>query len=543
MTKLLKIGGVIVGAATALLLVVPFFIPKKVYLDWAVSAVESRYPVKLKIDDAALALLPHVSVSLKNVTAVSTEGGKEPLLKAGRLGVGIGWTDLLAKRPDLIIGLKDAIIGENLHVDGDIATELRDGEAGKSSRLKLTSRNLSLSTPGTLAMNSEKVSFESTLIQSASKTEIKNGTLRLGPQSFSVNGAQSKNGALDLTLASDKLNLDYLKKILPGLRGLPPVEDAGMKARYVTDGSPHAKPTVSGALKAKKVSLPDQELKNLSTNFVYRDPSLKVSDLKAETLDGTLSGGAALSLAPEDQHYDFDVAVKNAAMDQISSVGKLVQGRGDLSLKGRGQGFDRAQFVKTLRGDGNLNVRGIRIPALAMFQSIAASPVWDLLKKVPGTVDDSALQSLKGLDSKVNDLASAFQIVGGVVQVPRVNLQFPNAAASLGGGIGLDKTLNFSGTVSLERALVSTFIKNPQLLDALTKSGPLAVPIKISGNVTHPVVLPDIEAVRSKLQAALTQGVQEKAQEAVQNALQKGQLPKKEDLPTTDQIKDFLKKF
>ncbi|HSA59685.1 MAG TPA: AsmA-like C-terminal region-containing protein [bacterium] len=534
---------VIVGAIVALLVVVPFFVPKRLYLGWAITAVESRYPVKLKIEDAGLWLLPRVSVSLKNVTATSTEPGAETLIKAGRLSVGIGWLDLLAKRPALIIGLRDAVIGDNLRADGDISTDLVPAESGRPGRLKLASRNLSLSAPGSLAMKNEKVSFESDLSKHGSKTEIKNGTLKVGPQSFAVGGSRSDNGALNLTLASDDLNLGYLKKILPGLKGLPPVEDAGLKARYVTDGSPRSKPTISGDLTAKKVSLDDQELKNASASFVYRDPFLKISNLKANTLDGTLTGGAALSMAPGAESYDFDIDVKNAAVNQLSSVGKLVQGRGDLALKGRGQGFDRDRFVKSLRGDGNLNVREVRIPALGVFQSIASSPVWALLKKIPGTLDDSALQGLKGLDSKMHDLAGAFQIVNGAIQVPRVNLQFPNAVTSLGGGIGLDKTLDFSGNVSLERALVGTFIKNPRVLDALTKSGPLAVPIKVTGSVSRPVVLPDAGAIRSKLQTALAQGVQEKARETVEKAVKEGQLPKKEDLPTKEQLKDILKQF
>jgi hypothetical protein len=37
--------------------------------------------------------------------------------------------------------------------------------------------------------------------------------------------------------------------------------------------------------------------------------------------------------------------------------------------------------------------------------------------------------------------------------------------------------------------------------------------------------------------------VQEKARETVEKAVKDGQLPKKEDLPTKDQIKDILKKF
>src|SRR5262249_34321379 len=205
----------------------------------------------------------------------------EPVLKAESLKVGITWTSLLAKQPDLVIGLRNAVFGDDVRADGDISTDLTPPDTGRAGHLKLSSNNLSLSVPGSLAMKSEDVSFASDYADDGGKTALKNGTLTIGPQSFAVAGSQSKSGALDLSLASDNLKLDYLKKILPGLKGLPPVEGAGLKARYVTDGSPKSLPTVSGDVSAKKVSLTDQDLKNASANFVYHDPQLKVSNLKA----------------------------------------------------------------------------------------------------------------------------------------------------------------------------------------------------------------------------------------------------------------------
>lgn len=543
MTKILKIGGIVLGGFIGLLLVVPFFIPKGLYLNWAVSAVESRYPVRLKIEDASLALLPIVSVTLKNVTATTAREKQEPLLKAERLSVGIGWTDLFAKRPALVIGARDAVISDGIHADGDVSTLILEEEGGRPGRLELASRNLTLSSPGKLALKRENVSFQSNFIQGDSKTEIRNGALRVGPQVFSVNGTQAKSGALDLTLASEKLDLDYLKKVVPALKELPPVEDAGLTAHLIQSGAARSKPTISGELKAKKVSLPDQELKNLTSGFVYRDPVLNVENLRADTLDGSIGGRASLNLEGASPSYDFNMVLKNVAMDRLSSVSKLMTGRGDLNLKGRGRGTKTEEWSKNLSGDGDLKVRQIRIPALEIFQKFAASPAWDLLQRVPGLIDTGALNALKDLDTRLNDLASAFQVVNGIVRVPRVNLQFPQAAANLSGGIGLDKSLNFAGNLVLERNLVATFVKNPQLLDALAKSGPLTVPIKIGGTVAHPLVAPDDQVLRGKLQAFLNQQAQQKAGQIVRDAVKTQELPKKEDLPSKQDVKDFLKKF
>jgi hypothetical protein len=135
-----------------------------------------------------------------------------------------------------------------------------------------------------------------------------------------------------------------------------------LKARYVTDGGARSKPTVSGDVNASRVSLPDQDLDDVSREFRLSRPVAQDFESQGQDLGRLDDGRCGLSIAPNAQNYDFDIDVKNAALKEISSVGKLVQGRGDLSLKGKGQGFDRDLFVKTLRGNGNLNVREVRVP-------------------------------------------------------------------------------------------------------------------------------------------------------------------------------------
>ncbi len=546
MPKVLKVTGAVVAVVVALLAVVPFFIPKSLYLHWAVSAVEDNSSFNLQVGDAGLSFLPIVSVKLKDVT-VTRKGEKAPWVKAERLDVGMRWRDLIFRKPTLVIGARNAKVGDSLTAEGDVLTKVRTEDGGKTGHLDLSSSNLTLSSPGALALKREDVSFESDFSKTDARTEIRKGQLSIGPQSFAVSGTQAKSGALDLTLASERLNLDYLKKVIPALKELPPVDGAGLTARVNQGPAAGAKPTVSGEIKAKKVSLPDQELTNLVSSFVYRDPLVRVENLRANTMDGTMGGNASLNLQGDSPKYDFDMAMKNVAMDHVSSVAKLIKGRGDLSLKGHGQGTKTEEWSKFLSGDGNLTVRQIRIPAMEVFQKFVASPGWDLVQKIPGLVDASALKNLQGLDTRLNDLASAFRIVNGVIQVPHMNLQFPQAAVDLAGGIGLDKVLNFSGNLVMQRALVATFVKNPQLLDALTKSGALTIPIKIGGTTTAPIVAPDDAALRGMLQSYLHQQVQQKAGQMLKDAIQNKQgpqdLPKPDNLPSKQDIQDFLKKF
>ncbi len=141
----------------------------------------------------------------------------------------------------------------------------------------------------------------------------------------------------------------------------------------------------------------------------------------------------------------------------------------------------------------------------------------------------------KGAD-KVQDLASTFEIVNGVIQLPSLRLQLSQAETVLGGGIGLDKSLKLEGTLRLTQEFVEALIIDRRLKKALLGlEKELIIPLKIEGTMEKPVILPDNNYLKQRFQAYLKEDVEQDARQLIDDAV------KTKKLPTKSKVRRILK--
>ncbi|MBI3541642.1 MAG: hypothetical protein HY073_05860, partial [Deltaproteobacteria bacterium] len=297
---------------------------------------------------------------------------------------------------------------------------------------------------------------------------------------------------------------------------------------------------------------PDYDFSEVRGGFFYHAPQAKISDFQAKTLDGSVSGNVEVNLQGEKPDYKFDLVMKDISIEKVPSASGLVAGKANLSVKGGGKGFAPEDLSKSLSGDGTMSMNEVQIPAVKFFEGIFSSPSWDVAGNIPGAIDKNALAGLRGVDSKASSLATSFQLVEGRVQIPKVDVQFPKAVTNLSGSIGIDKTLAFSGTMNLDRELASSFIKNPQLLDALAGGkGPLAIPLQVTGTATKPIVSPDGQFIKTGVQNFAKAEAQKKAGELMQGLLKPAlpgeatapQTPPPAKVPSKEDVGNFFKKL
>ena len=175
------------------------------------------------------------------------------------------------------------------------------------------------------------------------------------------------------------------------------------------------------------------------------------------------------------------------------------------------------------------------------MENIFSSPAWDVVGAIPGALNQTALQGLRGLDSKVSTLASAFQMVEGRIQVPKLELKFPNALTHLTGSIGIDKSLDFSGTTDLDKDLVSSLVLLPKLRESLGDGkGIIAVPVRVSGTIAQPLVSVDTNFIKNRVQDFVKQEAQSKVNRMIQDATKPPEEGGGVTLPSKDQLKDVL---
>jgi hypothetical protein len=187
-------------------------------------------------------------------------------------------------------------------------------------------------------------------------------------------------------------------------------------------------------------------------------------------------------------------------------------------------------------------VRQVKIPMLEAVNKVFASPVWDLARHIPGTLDEKVLETLRSKSFDPENLASAFTIVEGLIQVPQVNWNLEGTSVSLSGGIGLDKTLQFLGHLSIDRKWIEALIKNPRLKETLLGNrDSFHIPLKVSGTAGEPRVLVDEDVVRKYLTSFLKEEAEQKARETLGDLLKTSKTPSEPAVP--QKIKDLFKKF
>ena len=281
--KTLKIISVFFVFIVVAALVIPFVIPKKMVLDWFVRTVESHYPVQLSLKDAQLRFLPSLGIGLDEVDVqVKGQDQKETLAHAGRIRVSLGWRELFRKE----VGIKKIDAS-----DLEIVQKTAGKDPQKIALSELRVRDVSLKSPNYKA---------DVFIKG-----ILNGLSFEGDMTASLEQSQPDQWKIELK------SKDF------SLANLPPIEEASIKASFVTDGSPKSKPVISGDLAAKKIKLPDYDLTDAFAHFVYHDPILNISELRGAALDGAIGGTAKLDLGGTKPAYDFDISFRRISVEKL----------------------------------------------------------------------------------------------------------------------------------------------------------------------------------------------------------------------------------
>ncbi len=477
--KFVKIGGIICGVLIILLLITPFVIPKKLYLNWAIQTIESNHPVSVTIQDAGLTLLPQPRLLLYNIEIKArSKQSHAKFLKAESLNARATWAAIFSRRWNLAVSLDTAeihltqlgpdyynytpllstrieapepfslipsvlaeevglsqplalrrlearqtvvyhkslrqdpkeyrfeklivrnirrqgqvysfessVIGklDDVSLAGDIKTKVGAG------KIQISSKSLSLAVPKKVALDKQVVSLEGQWLREPDSFRLKEGILQLGSQTLAVSGLQREK-SLEFELAAERVQLESLQKFFPELAALPPIEDASIKVFFKKGPKTSGKPRISGSIKAKKVTLPEQVFEDVSGSFLFVAPSLKVQDFKGRLWGGHFEGIADLKLGESSPRYDFDINLKDVKVEQIDAIKGLVLGTGDLALKAAGQGFEKA-WAQTLNGKGQVNLKQVQLQGLALLKPLFNVPAWQLIERVPGAINREVLEN------------------------------------------------------------------------------------------------------------------------------------------------------
>ncbi|HVW62537.1 MAG TPA: AsmA-like C-terminal region-containing protein [Puia sp.] len=267
------------------------------------------------------------------------------------------------------------------------------------------------------------------------------------------------------------------------------------------------------------------DLSKVSGNLRIADETVKLENVKAEGLDGTMVLNGAYSTKVSRKtpvfamSYDLqklDVQKTFYAFNSVQKLmpaGKYIAGRFSSRLTVDGVlGGDMKPDLNTLTGNGSLSLIDGALKDFAPTDKLAQTLHLDQLKDIP-----------------VKDIKTTFSFKNGRVIVDPFHVKVKDIDMEVGGSHGFDQSLDYDVAMKLPRSLLGGQANNV-VNDLVAKAGSqgvnvkvdeqVALPVKVGGTLTSPVLKMDLKSALSSTTNSLKQQATDMVKARVDSAKQ-----------------------
>jgi AsmA protein len=333
------------------------------------------------------------------------------------------------------------------------------------------------------------------LVSGAADFAYAKDSLRLEKLQATLDDTQL-HGALALALDTRAVNFDLAVDALDADRYLPPAEAPeprlGPAPAPPTPGEEPPPFEPNGTLALNAVHLAPLDLANVRVTVSTNDRVTRIFPLNAVVDGGQYSGDISL---------DHRGAVPVLSLDEHLSgidVGKLLaggpahlhlSGRGNVNLKASGRGTGTDTMVKSLSGKFDANIVDGAVEGLDLSYELARAD------SLLGRVDLPAAQNTRRTTFDAFKVSAT--IANGVAETRDLTISSAALKVTGDGSVNLPaKSVNFSLLADMHRTIGDT---------------PLQIPLKVTGPMSDPNVMPDVEALaKGELQRKLKDIVHDK---------------------------------
>ena len=274
-----------------------------------------------------------------------------------------------------------------------------------------------------------------------------------------------------------------------------------------------------------KIHYGNLDLSNVSGNLKIADETVKLENIKAEGLDGVMVLNGAYSTKVSKKtpvfamSYDLqklDVQKTFYAFNSVQKLmpaGKYIAGKFSSRLTVDGVlGGDMKPDLNTLNGNGNLSLIDGALKDFAPTDKLAQTLHLDQLK-----------------DIALKDIKTTFAFKNGRVVVDPFHVKVKDIDMEVGGSHGFDQSLDYDVAMKLPRSLLGGQANNV-VNDLVTKAGTkgvnvkvdeqVALPVKVGGTLTSPVLKMDLKSALSSTTNSLKQQAADLVKARVDSAKQ-----------------------
>ena len=302
----------------------------------------------------------------------------------------------------------------------------------------------------------------------------------------------------------DRLDLDRL--LLPTPEGKKKKEEAKPAAKKPTPASEYAGLSGTASLRLGTLRMKKLDMRNVLARLTMQGDEVRFEEARLDAFGGSVSAaGTHLAIARPEAPFGVALDVKNVAGEdalKLVSDKKILSGTLNAALKLDGTGWQLGFLQKSATG----TLRGDLKDGAFYGKDLVASVAQPLAGKLPFVSPKAAAG---GKTSLGKDLPFAFQIAKGVAKLEKpLRVTTGDGTLELGGGVGLDGTLQ----------MPATFAMSPELVSRMTsgKAKPTE-PIPVTFALAGPAWNPRVEGLA--LDAAARSIGQQAAAGAIGHAL------------------------
>lgn len=280
---------------------------------------------------------------------------------------------------------------------------------------------------------------------------------------------------------------------------------------------------VSLSAKVDQLNYDKLDMKNLAGELNIANEMVKLNNIHADALDGTISINGSYSTKKNPKNpainlsYNIDkVDIQKAfyafnTAQKMMPIGKFLAGKLSSSLTATGLlGNDMNVEMNSLSGQGNLLL-------IEGFLSKFAP-----LEKIASTLHVSQLQNIS-----LKDVKAFFEFSNGKMLVKPFNVTVNNIEMEIGGLQGFDQSLNYTIDMKLPRSLIGS--QGNQLINNLaSKVSSAGIPVNVGdvvnlrldlgGTIKSPTVKVDLKQTGESLATQMKDQVKEFAQAKIDSA-------------------------
>lgn len=296
---------------------------------------------------------------------------------------------------------------------------------------------------------------------------------------------------------------------------------------------------------ANNIDYDKLKISNATGSLTVEDETVKVSNLKGNSMNGTISAAGTYSTKDNKQQpaINFNYTVNNVDIQQaftalntfekLMPIGKFLNGKLNSQFTMSGiLGQDLMPQLTTLSGIGNL----------LMLDGVLTS--FAPLEKLANTIK---VNQLKNISAK--NIKAFIEFSNGKVLVKPFKLNVSGIEMEVGGLHGLNQDMNYTINMNIPRALISDK-GNALVLDLQSKAKAIGaniafaelipVQVKMGGSIKNPTISTNIKQTGSSLAADLKNQIQTFTQTKVDAVKAQADSAKKAMADTLKSTKNLL---